>query len=116
MNPNSALFFLGEQFRISMLGDNDGEENDEDSLINDLEYYLGNYEADWAGLGPTSILEHCGWERLAQVIWIKRNSARARETWIEETGERNLSRIVCIPKETNEENAVWMVKATMKPN
>ena len=46
INPNSALFFLGEPFRLSILGDNSGEENDEDSVINDLEYYLGNYEAD----------------------------------------------------------------------
>ena len=90
LNTESVLFFLGEQFRMSMLGDYDGEENDEDSVINDLEFYLGNYEADWAGQGPATILEQWGWEHLSQVIWVRRNSARAREAWVEEPGERNL--------------------------
>ena len=116
MNPDSVLFFLGEQFRWSLFGDNDGDENDEDSVINDLEYFLGNYEANWDGLGPATVLEHWGWEHLRQVVWVRRNSAKAREAWVEETGERGLSRLISLPKETGEENACWIVKAVMKPN
>ena len=116
MNPDSVLFFLGERFRLSIFGDNDGEENDEDSVINDLEYYLGNYDADWEGLGPATVLERWGWEHLRQVVWARRNSAKIREAWVEEPGERNLSRVICLPMETREENASWIVKAVMKPN
>jgi hypothetical protein len=115
MNPDSILFFLGEKFRWSLLGENDGEENDEDSVINDLEYYLGNYEADWDGLGPATVLERWGWEHLRQVVWVRRNSAKARAAWVEEPGEKNLGRVVCLPKETTEETACWIVKAVMKP-
>ena len=115
MNLNSALFFLGEPFRLSILGENSGEENDEDSVINDLEYYLANYEADWAGLGLITVLEHCGWEHLSQVIWVRRNSAKIRDTWVEEPGERNLSRVIYLPKEANDENACWIIKAIMRP-
>ncbi|MFM8332586.1 MAG: hypothetical protein ACKN9T_12930 [Candidatus Methylumidiphilus sp.] len=116
MNPDSVLFFLGENFRFSLLGDNDGEENDEDSVINDLEYYLGNYEADWDGTGRASVLEHYRWQHLKQVVWARRNSAKVREMWIEDTGERAISRMICLPKETSEETAVWIIKAVMKPN
>ncbi len=115
MKTESALFFLGEPFRMTMLGENVGDENDEDSVINDLEYYLGNYEADWDGRGGVSVLERYGWEHLSQVIWARRNSAKIRETWVEEPGERNLSRIIYLPKETTNENACWIIKAMMKP-
>jgi hypothetical protein len=115
MQADSVLFFLGDSFRWSLLGDNDGEENDEDSVINDLEYYLGNYEADWDGQGPATVLEHGGWERLKQVVWVRRNSAKVREAWVEEPGERNHSLVVCLPKETDEQSACWLVKAVMKP-
>jgi len=114
MNPNSVIFFLGERFRWSLLGDDDGAENDEDSLINDLEYYLGNYEADWDGQGPATVLEHGGWERLKQVVWVRRNSAKIREALVEEPGERSLSKLVCLPADTQEESACWVVKAVMK--
>ena len=114
VNPNSALFFLGEPFRLSMLGEDTGEENDEDSIVNDLDYYLGNYEADWVGLGLNTVLEHYGWEHLSQVIWVRRNSAKTREAWVEEPGERNLSQVIYLPKETNDENACWIVKAMMR--
>jgi hypothetical protein len=116
MNPDSVLFFLGETFRWSLLGDNDGEENDEDSVINDLEYYLGNYEADWDGQGVATVLEHWGWQHLRQVVWVRRNSAKIRDAWVDEPGERNLSRIICMPRDTTEENACWIVKAVMKAN
>ncbi|PZN79363.1 MAG: hypothetical protein DM484_11325 [Candidatus Methylumidiphilus alinenensis] len=71
-----------------MLGEDTGEENDEDSVVNDLDYYLGSYEADWVGLGLNTVLEHYGWEHLSQVIYL--------------------------PKETNDENACWIVKAMMR--
>lgn len=116
MNPDAVLFFLGDTFRWSLLGDNDGEENDEDSVINDLEYYLGNYEADWDGQGGAhTVLEHWGWQHLKQVVWVRRNSAKAREAWVEAPGERSLGRVVCLPKETDEESACWIVKAVMQP-
>lgn len=116
MNPDSVLFFLGENFRWSLLGDNDGEENDEDSVINDLEYYLGNYEADWDGSGPATVLESWDWEQLRQVVWVRRNSAKIREAWVEEPGERSISQVVCLPKETQEDSACWIIKAVMKAN
>jgi hypothetical protein len=116
MNPDSVLFFLCDTFRWSLLGDHDGEENDEDSVINDLEYYLGNYETSWEGQAPATVLEHWGWEHLKQVVWVRRNSAKAREDWVEEPGERNLSRVICLPVETEEETACWIVKAIMKAN
>jgi len=116
MNPDSVLFFLGDTFRWPLLGDNDGEENDEDSVINDLEYYLGNYEADWDGQGPATVLGRWGWEHLRQVVWVRCNSAKARGAWVDETGERSLSRVVFLPKETREETACWIVKAVMKAN
>ena len=115
MKTESALFFLGEPFRMTMLGENVGDENDEDSVINDLEYYLGNYEMDSDGQGELTVLERYGWEHLSQVIWARRNSAKIRETWVEEPGERNLSRIIYLPKETTNENACWIIKAMMKP-
>ena len=114
MNPDSVIFYLGDAFRWSLMGDNDGEENDEDSIINDLEYYLGNYEANWDGQGSATVLEHWGWEHLKQVIWARRNSAKIRDAWVEEPNEKNLSRVICLPKETDEENACWIVKAVMK--
>jgi hypothetical protein len=113
MNQNSVIFFLGERFRWSLLGDDDGAENDEDSLINDLEYYLGNYEADWDGGGPATPLEHGGWERLRQVLWVRRNSAKNREAWIEAPGEREAGRLMFLPLDTGEDDAVWIVKALM---
>ena len=114
MNPDSVIFYLGDAFRWSLMGDNDGEENDEDSIINDLEYYLGNYEANWDGQGPATVLEHWRWEHLKQVIWARRNSAKIRDAWVEEPNEKNLSRVICLPKETKEEEAYWIVKAMMK--
>lgn len=116
MNPDSVLFFLGEKFRRSLLGEDDGEENDEDSVINDLEYYLGNYEADWEGQGIATLLEHWGWEHLKQVVWARRNSAKARDAWVDQPGEKALSQVIFLPIETTEENACWIVKAVMKPN
>jgi len=117
MNPDSVLFFLGENFRWSVMGEDSGEENDEDSVINDLEFFLANYEAMWDGQGPVkTALEYWNWEHLKQVVWVRRNSAKARDTWVDDTGERNLSRIVFLPKETQEETACWIVKAVMKPN
>ena len=79
-----------------------------------MEYYLGNYEANWGGQGSTTLLEHYGWEHLSQVIWARRNSAKIRDIWVEEPGERNLSRVIYLPKETNDENACWIVKAMMR--
>ena len=114
MNPNSVIFFLGERFRWSLMGDDDGAENDEDSVVNDLEYFLGNYEADWDGAGLATALEHGGWERIKQIVWVRRNSAKIREALVEEPGERSLSRLVCLPMETREESACWVVKALMK--
>jgi len=114
MTLDLALFFLGEPFRLSILGDNSGEENDEDSVINDLEYYLSNYEADWDGQGRATALEYYRWEHLSQVIWVRRNSAKIRDTWVEEAGERNISQIIYLPKETDDENSCWIVKAKMK--
>jgi hypothetical protein len=114
MQPDSVIFFLGERFRWSLMGDDDGAENDEDSVINDLEYYLGNYEANWDGNQPATVLEHFGWERIKQIVWVRRNSAKARENWLEESGERDLSKLVCLPIETQEESAIWLVKALMK--
>jgi len=115
MNPDSVLFFLGEPFRWPLLGDNDGEENDEDSVINDLEFHLDNYEADWDGQGRATVLEYGRWEHLRKIVWVRRNSAKVREAWVEQPNERAASRVVCLPKETTEENAYWIIKAVMKP-
>jgi hypothetical protein len=115
MQTDSVIFFLGERFRWSLMGDDDGAENDEDSVINDLEYYLGNYEAKWDGATLQNALEYGGWERIKQVIWVRRNSAKVRESSIEAPGERNLSKLVFLPSETAEETAIWIVKAVMKP-
>lgn len=116
MNPDSVLIFLGEKFRWSLLGDNDGDENDEDSVINDLEYYLSNYEADWDGSGEANatVLEYWGWEHLKKVVWVRRNSAKTRDIWVDEPGEKNLSRVLYLPKDTVDETACWIVKAEMK--
>jgi hypothetical protein len=113
MNPDSALFFLGENFRWSLV---DEDENDEDSVVNDLETYLDNYEADWdGGSAVCSPLEHFGWEHLKKVVWVRRNSAKVREKWVETPGEKALNRVIYLPKETQEETACWIVKAVMKP-
>ena len=115
MNQDSVIFFLGERFRWSLMGDDDGAENDEDSVINDLEYYLGNYEADWGdGKGLANVLEHGGWERIRQIVWVRRNSAKVRNAMVDGPGERNLSKLIFLPKDTEEETACWMVKALMK--
>jgi hypothetical protein len=112
--PETAIFFLGEKFRWSLLGDDDGGENDEDSVINDLEYYLGNYEADWDGRGFRTVLEHRDWEHLRKVVWVKRNSARVRATVAEEREAQEIGAVVCLPADAGEESAWWVVKAVMK--
>ena len=114
MHKESAIFFLGEPFRLALMGDDNGAENDEDSVVNDLEYYLGNYEANWDGAGPATALEHGGWERIRQIAWVRRNSAKLREALVEQTGERELSKLICLPIESSEESACWIVKALMK--
>lgn len=114
MNPDSALFFLGEKFRYAIVGDNEDEENDEYSVINDLEFFLTNYEEQYEDKGYTTVLEHQGWDCLKQVVWVRRNSAKHRELWVEEPGEKSTSQVVFLPKGTTEENACWIVKAVMK--
>jgi hypothetical protein len=50
MNPDSVIFYLGDAFRWSLMGDNDGEENDEDSIINDLDSRFAHFNGQFPGL------------------------------------------------------------------
>ncbi len=114
MDSDTAVFFLGEKFRWSLLGDDDGGENDEDSVIEDFEYYLSNYEADWDGRGFATPLEHWGWEHLSKVIWVKRNSARLNEAVAREIAAREIGTVVSLPAETARESACWVIKTRMR--
>lgn len=115
MTPESVVFFLGEKFRWSLVGQDDGEENDEESVVNDLELYLSNYEADWAGQGLATPQEHWGWEHLRKVVWVKRGSARVSETVAQELETGDIEAAIFLPVDTTETSAVWVVKAQMRP-
>jgi hypothetical protein len=115
MTPETVVFFLGEKFRWALMGEDEGEENDEDSLINDLELFLSNYEADWDGRGYSTPLEHWGWEHLRKVLWVKRNSGLVRETVVAERAAKDIEAAVFMPVDTTEETALWVVKTLMRP-
>lgn len=115
MTPETVVFFLGEKFRWSLLGEDEGEENDEDSVINDLEFFLSNYEADWGGQGYATPLEHWGWEHLRKVVWVKRNSGRVRDSVAQELEKKDIEAAVFLPVDTTEESACWLVKTLMRP-
>lgn len=114
MQDETAYFLLGEKFRWSLLGEDDGEENDEDSVINDLDFYLGNYEARWNGETAQTPFEHWDWEQLRKVIRVRRNSpALSQEVARELQDDGGLS-VVPLPRDTRLESAVWIVKAVMR--
>jgi hypothetical protein len=114
MQDETACFLLGEKFRWSLLGEDDGEENDEDSVINDLDYYLGNYEARWSGDAPQTPFEHWDWEQLRKVLRVRRNSPALSREVARELQENREMAVVSLPSDTRLESAVWIVKAVMR--
>ena len=113
-DSETVLFLLGENFRWTLLGDDEDGENDEDSVVNDLEFHLSNYEADWKGTGMAPVLEHWGWEHLRKVLWVKRNSGRVMEMVEQEIADGDISAQVAMPVETTLESAYWVIKALMR--
>lgn len=116
MTPETVVFYLGEKFRFALFGEDEGEENDEDSVIADLEFFLSNYEADWGGGGrPSTPIEHWGWEQLRKVLWVKRNNGFVRDAVAAEIGAGDIEAAVFMPTDTTEESAIWIIKALMRP-
>jgi hypothetical protein len=114
MQDEIAYFLLGESFRWSLMGEDDGEENDEDSVINDLDFYLGNYEARWNGEIPQTAFAHWEWEQLRYVIKAQRNSPALTQQVSRELQENPDLVAVPLPSDTHLESAVWIVKAGMR--
>jgi hypothetical protein len=114
MNQETVVFLLGDKFRWSLMGDDDGDENDEDSVINDLDFHLANYEANWDGTGLATILEHWKWERLNKVVWVRRNSGKVRDAVDEEKAAKRVSAMVSLPIETDAASAYWVVMGVMR--
>lgn len=114
MNEETVVFILGERFRWSQFGEDPGEENDEDSIVNELELYLGNYEAPWEGGKPATPFEHWGWDRLRKVLWAKRNSAKAREFVAGAVADKTVDRVIRLPIDAEEATAAWLVMAIMR--
>lgn len=111
-NGRADCGVLPERFLRPLLGDEDGE-NDEDSIINDLEFFLDNYETDWGSGKSTTAPDHWGWEHLKKVVWTKRNSARLRDAVEQDLAANQIELTVHLPAETTEESASWLVKAVM---
>jgi hypothetical protein len=109
----TVVFYLGEKFRWSLLGDFQGGENDEDSVVNDLEFYLDNYEAAWDGEKFATILEHHGWSHMRRVHAVQRNSGKVRQAVADELEARTVDAVVFLPNDTSEETAYWVIKAVM---
>ncbi|MGZ8245621.1 hypothetical protein [Methylomagnum sp.] len=114
MSEETVVFFLGERFRWSQFGEDPSEENDEDSVINELELYLGNYEAKWDGEKLATPFEHWGWDRLRRVVWARRNSAKVREAVADAVAEKTVGRVVYLPIDAEEPSASWAVMAVMQ--
>ncbi|NJD06764.1 MAG: hypothetical protein FIA97_09750 [Methylococcaceae bacterium] len=114
MNDETAYFLLGEPFRWSLIGQDDGEENDEDSVVNDLELYLGNYEFVWGGETLETPFEHWDWDQLRRVVRVRRNSAAVGQEIASELQEAQDLAVVSLPSDTRLESAIWIVKAVMR--
>lgn len=114
MHDETAYFLLGESFRWSLVGQDDGEENDEDSVVNDLELYLGNYESGWGDETLETPFEHWGWDQLRRVVRVRRNSAAVSQEVARELQEAQDLAVVPLPSNTRLESAVWIVKGVMR--